>query len=244
MIRLKLLAVAVVFLGCVWSLRASNNHKSEDKENSKSKAKADLTVGVTAINYRMDPSYVVYDGSVVANGRAYLPINDTTSGFSGSQYALNLGFALRYNSNWIYEADFSIGANASNLSLGVGYAFNANWESNPGFMGLISAGFSFFEISDRQDFNEQTARIKNEVGGVHLSTELRQYVFSNFGVYARFSIFESLFSSQSLEMQRNNLFIPEYDQVPKNAYTLNHSENDRRWYDVRFMVRLGVVLTL
>lgn len=240
--RLKLLALAAVLLGNVWSLNASNN-ENEDKEASKPKAKADLSFGVTDISYRMDPTYINYEGSEHGY-REYSPIDDTTSGFSGSRYAFNFGLSLRYNSNWIYGVDLAIGANASNISLGAGYVFGDAWESNPGFIGLVRADFSFSEITERHDFDGQTARIKNEVGGLQLSAEIRQYVFKDFGIYARFSVFEPLFATQSLEMQRNNNFIVEYDQAPYNSYSLSNPKSDGRWYNINYIISLGMVLSL
>ncbi len=241
--RLKLLALAAVLTGSTWTLSASNNNENEDKEASKPKAKADLTLGVTNIHYRMDPTYINYEGGL-HGVREYFPIDDTTSGFSGSRYALHFGFSLRYNTNWIYGVDLAVGSNASNISLGAGYVFGDAWESNPGFIGLVRADFSFFEITERHDFDGQTARIKNEVGGLQLTAEIRQHVFKNFGIYARFSVFEPLFASQFLEMQRNRNFITEYDNVPYSSYTLANPKSDGRWYNINYIISLGMVLSL
>jgi hypothetical protein len=203
---------------------------------STSNASIDLFIGPTAINYRLSPSMVSFAGTP-----RYDEFDIETNGFTGTRYAFNVGIGVRTNNSFMYNVHFSSDYNIQAGSIGVGYILDRGLLEDAGLLLAVRldlAGAQLVEISKQ---SVRPSRVEVNTFGLLASFEIRQYVNHFFGVYAGVSFYESLVRYRSLSMQKDYLFVPQYDQMPSDTYSIKQGDDDP--YRLRLMLNAGLVFS-
>lgn len=210
---------------------------NDDKEARSRSFGFDFYLGGTSADYRMDPSMIDFLGTT-----EYESFQLQTNGFSGRRYGFNAGFNVVTNDNWIYNADLSLGVNVGVYSIGYGYMLKPDWASIPGFTAAFKMDLSVAHMTDILNDYDHASRVNLFALGFRFTAEARQFVTKEFGLFLRASVFESLYHKTALSINKQSIFISDYDYVPSSSYDLDHGDQSR-WFAMRYLLSAGIVFS-